>query len=61
MSNQLPRECQVIKLVDYMGFKYKVAVQSMGRKSKRINGPEWIWFVESYKNKSIEKLCLKKN
>ncbi|MFS7995627.1 hypothetical protein Hanom_Chr12g01120151 [Helianthus anomalus] len=60
MSNQLPRECQVIKLVDYMGFKYKVAVQSMGRKSKRINGPKWFRFVESYKNKNIEKLWLKK-
>ncbi|KAM0011871.1 hypothetical protein Hdeb2414_s0058g00758891 [Helianthus debilis subsp. tardiflorus] len=60
MSNQLPRECQVIKLVDYLGFKYKVVVQSMGRKSKRINGPEWIRFVESYKNKNIEKLWLKK-
>ncbi|MFS7980187.1 hypothetical protein Hanom_Chr10g00936431 [Helianthus anomalus] len=55
MSNQLPRECQVLKFVDYVGFKYKVAVQSMGHKSKRINGSEWIRFVESYKNKNIEK------
>ncbi|MFS7963294.1 putative DNA-binding pseudobarrel domain superfamily [Helianthus anomalus] len=60
MSKKLPSECQVIKLVDYMGFKYKLAVQSIGHKSKRINELEWIRFVESYKNKNIEKLCLKK-
>ncbi|MFS7895751.1 hypothetical protein Hanom_Chr00s003348g01712101 [Helianthus anomalus] len=60
MSNQLPRKCEVVWLVDYTGFKYKVAVQSIGRRSKRINGPEWIRFVETYKNKNIEKLCLKK-
>ncbi|MFS8009094.1 hypothetical protein Hanom_Chr14g01280481 [Helianthus anomalus] len=58
-SNQLPRKCEVIKLVDYTGFKYKVVVQSIFRKSKRINGPEWIQFVKTYKNKNIEKLCLK--
>ncbi|MFS8020149.1 putative DNA-binding pseudobarrel domain superfamily [Helianthus anomalus] len=56
MSNQLPRECQVIKLGDYMGCKYKVVVQRMGHKSKKINGPELIRFVESYKNKIIEKI-----
>ncbi|MFS8020154.1 putative DNA-binding pseudobarrel domain superfamily [Helianthus anomalus] len=28
----------------------------MGRKSKKINVPEWFRFVESYKNKIIEKM-----
>ncbi|KAJ0591916.1 hypothetical protein HanHA300_Chr03g0078861 [Helianthus annuus] len=60
MANQLPRKCEVIKLVDYTGFKYKIAVQSIGHKSKRINGPEWTRFVETYRNNNIDKLCLKK-
>ncbi|KAJ0789380.1 putative transcription factor B3-Domain family [Helianthus annuus] len=60
MANQLPTKCEVIKLVDYTGFKYKISVQSIGHKSKRINGPEWTRFVETYRNNKIDKLYLKK-
>ncbi|KAJ0753168.1 putative transcription factor B3-Domain family [Helianthus annuus] len=60
LTNQIPRDCQVIKLVDYLGVKYKVAVENMGHRSKKIHGSEWIRFLESYKHKNIEKLCFKK-
>ncbi|KAM0052703.1 hypothetical protein Hdeb2414_s0007g00251461 [Helianthus debilis subsp. tardiflorus] len=60
LTNQIPRDCQVIKLVDYLGVKYKVAVENMGHISKKIHGSKWIRFLESYKHKNIEKLCLEK-
>ncbi|KAJ0945486.1 putative transcription factor B3-Domain family [Helianthus annuus] len=60
LTNQIPRDCEVIKLVDYLGGKYKVSVQNMGHRSRKIHGCEWIRFLESYKHKNIEKLCFKK-
>ncbi|MFS7953303.1 hypothetical protein Hanom_Chr07g00616921 [Helianthus anomalus] len=60
LTNQIPRDCEVIKLVDYLGVKYKVYVQNMGHRSRKIHGCESIRFLEPYKHKNIEKLCFKK-
>ncbi|MFS7903730.1 hypothetical protein Hanom_Chr01g00027441 [Helianthus anomalus] len=60
LTNQIPRDCHVIKLINYLGVKYKVVVENMGHISKKIHGFEWNWFLESYKHKNIEKLCFKK-
>ncbi|MFS7938339.1 putative transcription factor B3-Domain family [Helianthus anomalus] len=59
LTNQIPRDCELIKLVDYLGVKYKLSVQNMGHRSRKIHGCEWIRFLESYKHKNIEKLCFK--
>ncbi|XP_035838934.1 uncharacterized protein LOC110905804 [Helianthus annuus] len=42
LSNQLPKNCEIFKLVDYTGMKYKVAVESLGRRRKTLHGPEWM-------------------
>ncbi|MFS7918147.1 hypothetical protein Hanom_Chr03g00197421 [Helianthus anomalus] len=38
LTNQIPRDCEVIKLVDYLGVKYKVSIQNMGHRSRKIHG-----------------------
>ncbi|MFS8009011.1 hypothetical protein Hanom_Chr14g01279581 [Helianthus anomalus] len=60
LTNQIPRDCEVINLVDYLGGKYKVFVQHMGHRSRKIHGCEWIRFLQSYKHRNVEKLCFKK-
>ncbi|KAJ0791629.1 putative DNA-binding pseudobarrel domain superfamily [Helianthus annuus] len=60
LSNHIPTDCQLIKLVDYLGVKYKVCVQNMGHRNKKIYSSQWIRFVESHKHKNIAKLCFKK-
>ncbi|KAM0005396.1 hypothetical protein Hdeb2414_s0212g00835241 [Helianthus debilis subsp. tardiflorus] len=59
-TNHIPKDCQLIKLVDYLGVKYKVSVENMGHRSKKIHGSQWIRFLGCHKHKNITKLCFKK-
>ncbi|KAJ0535292.1 hypothetical protein HanIR_Chr09g0429111 [Helianthus annuus] len=60
LTNHIPRDCQLIKLVDYLGVKYMICVENMGHRNKKIPSSQWIQFLECHKHKNIAKLCFKK-